>query len=68
MPENKSLIFNNVPSGLPVKGKDLTIESLPFPDEAPVNGVVIQPLYASLDPYMRGRMRGMYSPRQKTNI
>lgn len=60
MPENKGLIFKHVPSGLPVKGKDLTIESLPFPDDAPENGVVIQLLYASLDPYMRGRMRCMY--------
>jgi NADPH-dependent curcumin reductase CurA len=60
MPENKGLIFRNVPSGLPVKGKDLTVETLPYPGDAPENGVVIQSLYASLDPYMRGRMRGMY--------
>lgn len=61
MPENRGLIFKNVPSGLPVKGKHLDIETLPYPDDAPQNGVVIKPLYASLDPYMRGRMRGMYS-------
>ncbi|KAH8699023.1 putative oxidoreductase [Talaromyces proteolyticus] len=57
MPEIKGVFFRDVPSGLPVKGKDLTIETLSYPEEAPENGIIIQPLYASLDPYMRGRMR-----------
>ena len=59
MPENRALVFSNVPSGLPVAGKDLTVESVPYPEEAPENGIVVKNLYASFDPYMRGRMRGM---------
>ena len=63
MPENRALVFSNVPSGLPVAGKDLTVESVPYPEEAPENGIVVKNLYASFDPYMRGRMRGMsHSP------
>jgi len=56
---NKSLIFKQIPQGYPVPGKDLTIESAPYDANvaAPDDGVVLQSLYTSFDPYMRGRMR-----------
>ncbi|KAE8340864.1 hypothetical protein BDV24DRAFT_133505 [Aspergillus arachidicola] len=59
MSSNKALIFKQVPTGYPVPGKDLTIQpALYDKDIAPVeNGIVVQSLYASFDPYMRGRMR-----------
>ncbi|KAJ5596885.1 hypothetical protein N7450_003343 [Penicillium hetheringtonii] len=55
---NKSLIFKQIPR-IPCPGKDLTIESAPYDANvaAPDNGVVLQSLYTSFDPYMRGRMR-----------
>ncbi|KNG84090.1 oxidoreductase, zinc-binding dehydrogenase family [Aspergillus nomiae NRRL 13137] len=59
MSSNKALIFKQIPKGYPVPGEDLTIQpALYDKDIAPVeNGIVIQSLYASFDPYMRGRMR-----------
>ncbi|KAE8373609.1 hypothetical protein BDV26DRAFT_62163 [Aspergillus bertholletiae] len=59
MSSNKALIFNQIPKGYPVPGEDLSIQpALYDKNVAPAeNGVVIQSLYASFDPYMRGRMR-----------
>jgi NADPH-dependent curcumin reductase CurA len=59
MPGNKALIFKQVPNGLPVAGQDLTIEPVSYDASAPApqNGVLLQSLYASFDPYLRGRMR-----------
>ncbi|EEA25464.1 hypothetical protein TMatcc_006311 [Talaromyces marneffei ATCC 18224] len=57
MPDNRALFFSSVPSGLPVVGKDLTLESVPYPEEVSENGIIVKNVYASLDPYMRGRMR-----------
>lgn len=56
---NKAVIFKKVPEGYPIPGQDLTIESAAYDANvaAPENGVVIQSLYSSFDPYMRGRMR-----------
>ena len=56
---NKSLVFKQIPQGYPVPGQDLTIESAAYDANvaAPDNGVVLQSLYTSFDPYMRGRMR-----------
>ncbi|ODM21939.1 hypothetical protein SI65_02783 [Aspergillus cristatus] len=56
MDSNKALIFKNIPQGLPVPGEDPTVESVAR-TEAPKNGLLIKSLYASFDPYMRGRMR-----------
>ena len=53
---NKALIFKKIPDGLPIAGKDLTIENVPN-EPTPVNGVTLQSLYASFDPYLRGKMR-----------
>lgn len=62
---NKALIFKEVPEGYPVAGKHLTVEELSYDDSVatPENGVVLQSLYASFDPYQRGRMR---TPEVKT--
>lgn len=56
---NKALIFKKVPSEYPVPGEHLVIETVPGDanSPAPENGVTLQSLYASYDPYMRGRMR-----------
>ncbi|KAJ5161918.1 hypothetical protein N7492_007310 [Penicillium capsulatum] len=56
---NKALIFSEIPQGYPVPGQHLTIEAAPYDANvaAPDNGVVLQSLYTSYDPYMRGRMR-----------
>lgn len=57
--ENKALFFRKIPSGYPVPGEDLTVESVPYDasSPAPEGGVTLQNLYSSFDPYMRGRMR-----------
>lgn len=59
MVQNKSLIFKKVPSGWPVPGQDLTIESEEFDleQEPPEGGITVKNYYASFDPYQRGRMR-----------
>ncbi|OLN95798.1 Zinc-type alcohol dehydrogenase-like protein PB24D3.08c 1 [Colletotrichum chlorophyti] len=67
MTQNKTLIFKKIPSGLPVAGEHLTIEDRPIDlDDAPEGGLVVEILYASFDPYLRGKMRDAskksYSP------
>ncbi|KAI1373946.1 NAD(P)-binding protein [Hypoxylon crocopeplum] len=60
---NKTLIFKKIPTGLPVPGEHLTLEQRPFDLEAvPAGGVMVEVLSASLDPYMRGRMRDASVP------
>ena len=68
MVQNKGLIFKNVPNGWPVAGKDLTTEAREFDLEQapPAGGITTKNIYASFDPYQRGRMRDpskkSYSP------
>lgn len=59
MVRNKGVIFKQVPAGLPVPGKDLVVETREFDVEQapPPGGLTTKNLYASFDPYMRGRMR-----------
>ncbi|EPS25542.1 NADP-dependent oxidoreductase RED1 [Penicillium oxalicum] len=56
---NKALIFKEIPQGYPVPGQHLTIENATYDANvpAPSDGVVLESLYTSFDPYMRGRMR-----------
>jgi NADPH-dependent curcumin reductase CurA len=56
---NKTFIFKQIPKGMPVAGQDLVTEDRPFDIDAalPANGIVVELLYASFDPYQRGRMR-----------
>jgi NADPH-dependent curcumin reductase CurA len=59
MVQNKGIIFKQVPQGLPVPGKDLTVEAREFDLEQapPAGGITTKNFYASFDPYQRGRMR-----------
>ncbi|PWY74032.1 succinate dehydrogenase cytochrome b small subunit [Aspergillus eucalypticola CBS 122712] len=57
---NTSLILTNIPTGLPTPHKDLTPLPRPLDITTPPtdpNTLLTKLLYASLDPYMRGRMR-----------
>ncbi|KAK6844820.1 NAD(P)-binding protein [Apiospora arundinis] len=56
---NKGLIFKKAPEGFPVPGEHLTIEDIGFDADAapPKGGITAEVLYASYDPYLRGRMR-----------
>lgn len=59
MASNKAFVFKKVPEGWPVPGEHVAVEAAPYDASvaAPKDGIVVQALYASLDPYMRGRMR-----------
>jgi NADPH-dependent curcumin reductase CurA len=56
---NKTLIFKKVPTAMPVPGEHLVIEDRGFDASAPPppGGLTLSILYASFDPYLRGRMR-----------
>lgn len=56
---NKALVFKKIPEGYPEPGEHLSVEPASYSAaiSAPQNGVVLKSLYASFDPYMRGRMR-----------
>lgn len=57
--QNKALVFKKIPKGYPTPGEDIVVESTAFDPNspAPENGLVLKTIYASFDPYMRGRMR-----------
>ncbi|RDW90170.1 MDR family NADP-dependent oxidoreductase [Aspergillus mulundensis] len=59
MATNKALIFKKIPDGYPVPGEHLGLEPAAYDANAaaPADGVFLQSLYTSFDPYMRGRMR-----------
>ncbi|KAK0625123.1 hypothetical protein B0T17DRAFT_617258 [Bombardia bombarda] len=59
MTQNKTLIFKKVPTTFPVPGEHLTVEDRGFDPSAPppAGGITVENLWASLDPYQRGRMR-----------
>ncbi|XXG99450.1 hypothetical protein Hte_005789 [Hypoxylon texense] len=66
MVANKTLIFKKIPTGLPVPGEHLVVERRPFDlDAVPAGGLVVEVLSASLDPYLRGRMRDPGIPSYK---
>ena len=73
MVQNKSLIFKKVPTGLPVAGEHLAIGdgSLDMNAEVPKDGLLVQNMYFSFDPYQRGRMREahieLYAPAYPIN-
>ncbi|KHO01301.1 NADP-dependent leukotriene B4 12-hydroxydehydrogenase [Metarhizium album ARSEF 1941] len=67
MVPNKTLVYKQVPKGLPVPGKDLVVETRDMDlEEPPKGGLIVEILYASLDPYLRPKMRDpsieSYSP------
>jgi len=59
MVQNKAVIFKSIPTDLPVPGRDLVVETGDFDlDQAPpAGGIITKNIYASFDPYQRGRMR-----------
>lgn len=73
MTQNKTLVFKKIPTGFPVAGEHLAVEdrSIDLNAPAPSGGLVVQVLYASFDPYLRGKMRDAkvqsYSPAFELN-
>jgi NADPH-dependent curcumin reductase CurA len=59
MVQNKGLIFAKIPEGVPKPGEHLKVEARDFDENTtpPSGGIVVKNLYASFDPYQRGRMR-----------
>lgn len=57
--QNLSWIYKKVPYGVPVNGEHFQTEDRPFDLSAPPppGGLVVEILYSSIDPYMRGRMQ-----------
>ncbi|EHY55415.1 hypothetical protein HRR83_009580 [Exophiala dermatitidis] len=57
--KNLSLIFTKVPTALPVPGEHITVKDVGFDldQPAPPNGLVLETLYVSFDPYLRGLLR-----------
>lgn len=70
---NKALVFKKIPEGFPIPGEHLVVETASYDANvaAPADGVVLQSLYTSYDPYMRGRMRDVsiksYAPAFELN-
>ncbi|KAK9496089.1 hypothetical protein V1508DRAFT_429492 [Lipomyces doorenjongii] len=54
--ENKTVVYKKVPVGLPTE-ENLEIVTSKVSSSAPDGGLLIQVLYVSLDPFLRGRMR-----------
>jgi NADPH-dependent curcumin reductase CurA len=58
MVQNRALVFDAVPQGMPEKGTHLLVKDIGFDISAvPKNGAILRINYASFDPYLRGRMR-----------
>ncbi|GAB7364696.1 hypothetical protein MBLNU230_g5497t1 [Neophaeotheca triangularis] len=59
MVQNKGLIYAAHPSGMPVVGEHLKIETRDFDtsQSPPAGGITAKVHYISFDPYQRGRMR-----------
>ncbi|MCJ1281135.1 hypothetical protein MMC26_000453 [Xylographa opegraphella] len=60
MVQNKALIFSKPPTTFPVPGEHITIEDRPLDidtTELPKDGLLTKQIYASLDPYLRGKLR-----------
>lgn len=58
--QNLACVYAKVPpSGWPVPGEHLKVTDIGFDldQEPPANGLIVEVLYLSLDPYMRGRLR-----------
>lgn len=57
---NTQVIYKQVPNGLPNADKDFEIKKVPIvlkDVELKANEILVRTLYASVDPYMRARMR-----------
>lgn len=57
---NARVLFNEIPSGLPIPGQTTVYDASQTidPDAVPLDGgFLVKTLVLSIDPYMRGRMR-----------
>jgi len=63
MAPNKSLVLAKYPVALPIPGEDLIITTTDFDTASapPSGGLILQTLFISYDPYMRGKMRNVAS-------
>jgi NADPH-dependent curcumin reductase CurA len=58
MTQNKAIVFKEAPAGMPENGKHLVLQDVGIDLSAiPPNGAIIRIIFASFDPYLRGRMR-----------
>lgn len=58
MAPNKTFVFKKIPTAAPVPGEHIAVESRETDLETPPkNGLIVEILYASFDPYLRGKMR-----------
>jgi NADPH-dependent curcumin reductase CurA len=59
MVQNKGLYYTAHPTGMPVVGEHLKVQSSDFDTEQapPQGGITVKTNYVSFDPYQRGRMR-----------
>ncbi|KIX92276.1 uncharacterized protein Z520_12022 [Fonsecaea multimorphosa CBS 102226] len=58
--KNLALLFTKVPDRLPVPGEHIAVKDVgPFDldQELPANGMILETLYVSFDPYLRGLLR-----------
>lgn len=57
--KNLSLIFTKIPTEYPVPGEHITVKDVGFDisQPAPSDGLILETLYASFDPYLRGLLR-----------
>lgn len=67
MSSNNAVIFCKVPEGYPVAGEHLKFEKRPYSFGEPAKDeLIVANIYASIDPYLRGKMRApekkSYSP------
>lgn len=67
MSSNNAIIFLKPPTEYPVEGEHLKFEKRPYSFPEPKDGqIILENIYSSIDPYMRGRMRApelkSYSP------
>jgi len=59
MVQSKAFIFAKAPEGWPIPGEHMKVETRPvdIDSEPPKDGLITKNIYASFDPYLRGRMR-----------
>ena len=59
MVDNKVIIYKSHPTGIPVKGEHLVLETRQFDLNAapPSGGVITKNIYVSYDPYLRSKLR-----------
>src|ERR1700744_37726 len=62
--KNLALVFTKIPDRFPVAGEHVTVKDLgpfdldqPLPSSNGETGLILETLYASLDPYLRGLLR-----------